>query len=54
LVTLVVFDRECWHVGVLEHGYAPAGRLRAGDDDPRVGANQVGAEQPDSQLMMAD
>ena len=53
-VTLVVFGREGWHVGVAEHGYAPSGRFRAGDNNPRVGAQQVGAEQPDSQLMMAD
>ena len=53
-VTLVVFGREGRHVGVLEHGHAPAGRLRAGDNNPRVGAQKVGAKQPDSQLMMAD
>ena len=35
-------------------GHAPSGRFRAGDNNPRVGAQQVGAEQPDSQLMMAD
>ncbi len=50
----MVFGREGWHVGILEQGYAPAGRLRAGDNNPRVGAQQVGAEQPDNQLMMAD
>ena len=38
----------------LNIGYAPSGRLRAGDNNPRVGAQQVGAEQTDSQLMMAD
>lgn len=53
-VTLVTLGREGWQVGVLEHGYAPAGRLRAGDNNPRVGAKKVGAKQPDSQLMMAD
>src|SRR5581483_9948390 len=45
---------ECVHVGVLEHGYAPSGRFRAGNNNPCVGADQVGAEQSDSQLMMAD
>ena len=50
----MVFSREGWHVGVAEKGHAPSGRFRAGDNDPRVGAQQVGAEQPDSQLMMAD
>src|SRR5208282_6685046 len=40
--------------GVAEQGYVPSGRFRAGDNNPRVGAQQVGAEQPDSQLMMAD
>ncbi len=53
-VTPVVFGREGWQVGVLEHGYAPSGRFRPGDNNPCVGAQQVGAEQPDSQLMMAD
>src|SRR5208282_4280420 len=54
LVAPVVFGREGWHVGVMEHGYAPSGRFRAGDNNPRVGAQQACAEQPDSQLMMAD
>src|SRR5450755_1741422 len=49
-----VFGREGWHIGVAEHRHAPTGRFRAGDDNPRVGAQQVGAEQTDSQLMMAD
>jgi hypothetical protein len=35
-------------------GTPPSGWLRTGDNNPRVGAQQVGAEQPDSQLMMAD
>ena len=50
----MVFGREGRHVGVAEQGYVPSGRFRAGDNNPRVGAQQVGAEQPDSQLMMAD
>jgi hypothetical protein len=41
-------------IGVFEHGYAPSGTLRAGDNNSRVGAQQVGAEQPDSQLMMTN
>src|SRR5580693_4527645 len=53
-VTLVVFGRKSWQVGVFEHGHAPASRFGAGDYDPRVGAQQTGAKQPDSQLMMAD
>ena len=52
-VTLVVFGREGRHVGVAEHRDVPTGRFRA-RDNPRVAAQQVGAEQPDSQLMMAD
>ena len=53
-VTPVVFGREGCQVRILEHGHAPAGRLRASDDDPCIGAQQVGAKQPDRQLMMAD
>jgi len=49
-----VRGRKGRHVGVAEQGHVPAGRFRAGDNDPRVGAQQVGAEQPDSQLMMGD
>jgi hypothetical protein len=35
-------------------GTPPRARLRAGNNNPRVGAKKVGAQQPDSQLMMAD
>ena len=38
----------------LKHGDAPSGRLRTGDNNARVRAKQVGAEQTDSQLMVAD
>src|SRR5690349_14410156 len=38
LVIPEVFGREGGHVGVLKHGHAPSGRLRAGDNDPRLGA----------------
>src|SRR5579872_3271165 len=53
-VTLVTTGREGWQVGVFEHGYAPSGRLCTCDNDPRVGAQQVGIEQPNRQLMMPD
>src|ERR1700760_1261586 len=53
-VTLVVFGREGRHVGEAEQGHVPSGRFRAGDNNPRVGAQQVGAEQTDRQLMRAD
>ena len=46
--------REGSHVGVAEQGHVSPDSFRAGDDDPRVGTEQVGAEQPDCQLMMAD
>jgi hypothetical protein len=46
--------RKSRHIGVTEHGYVPSGSFRAGDNNPRVGAQQVGVEQPDSQLVMAD
>ena len=53
-VAPAVLGREGRQVGVFEHGYAPAGRFRPGDNNPRVGAKKVGIEQPDSQLVMAD
>ena len=54
VVTVVVLGREGWQVGVLEHGYAPSGRFCTCDNDPRGGTQQVGIEQPNSQLMMPD
>ncbi len=51
---MMVFGSEGWYVGVAEHGHAPSGRLRTGDNNPRIGAQQAGAEQPDGQLMMTD
>ena len=53
-VTLVVLRRKSRHVGADEQGHVPSGSFRAGDNNPRIGAQQVGAEQLDSQLMMAD
>ena len=50
----MVFGRERGQVGVFEHGHAASGRLRAGNDNPRVGTQQVGIEQPNSQFMMTD
>ena len=47
-VTPEVIGRKGWQVGILEHGHAPAGRLRTGDNNARVRAQQVGAEQTDS------
>ena len=40
--------------GVVEHRHVPTGSFRASDNNPRAEAKQVGAEQPHSQLMMAD
>ncbi len=53
-ITVEVLGREGWEVGVLEQRHPSPGRLGAGDDDPRVGAQKLGLEQPVSQLMMAD
>jgi hypothetical protein len=53
-IAVVLSGCKGTHVGVAEHRYVPSGWFRAGDNDARVGAEKVGAEQSDDQLMMAD